>query len=151
MSSDGEDLSDGDDSGDGFMVGGEEVEDDDAEEEEVEGDRVARALHAGAAHDMVCMDSGCNRVILIDASEISEYTTAIRSFLRTAQVDARLKIEGRGKIGDCKILHIPGATANLMSTHSIVINQCQVIMGYDVDENVFWCEINCLKGEKIIA
>ena len=21
-------------------------------------------------------------------------------------------------------------------------------MGYDVDENVFWCEINCLKGEK---
>ena len=53
MSSDGEDLSDGDDSGDGFMVGGEEVEDDDAEEEEVEGDRVARALHAGAAHNMV--------------------------------------------------------------------------------------------------
>ena len=28
------------------------------EQEEVEGDRVARALHAGAAHDMVCMDSG---------------------------------------------------------------------------------------------
>ena len=103
------DLSDGDDSGDGFMVGGEE-EDDDAEQEEVEGDRVARALHAGAAHDMVCMDSGCNRVILIDAAEISEYTAAIRSFLRTAQVDARLKIEGRGKIGDCKILHIPGAS-----------------------------------------
>ena len=59
MSSDGEDLSDGDDSGDGFMVGG-EVEDDEDEHEEVEGDRVARALHAGAAHDMVCMDSGCN-------------------------------------------------------------------------------------------
>ena len=39
------------------MVGGEE-EDDEAEHEEVEGDRVARALHAGAAHDMVCMDSG---------------------------------------------------------------------------------------------
>ena len=112
MSSVGEDLSDGDDSGDEFMVNGEE-EDDDAEQEEVEGDRVARALHAGAAHDM---DSGCNRVILIDAAEISEYTAAIRSFLRTAQVDARLKIDGRGKIGDCKILHIPGATANLMFT-----------------------------------
>ena len=52
MSSDGEDLSDGDDSGDGFMVGG-EVEDDEAEHEEVEGDRVARALHAGAALDLV--------------------------------------------------------------------------------------------------
>ena len=77
----------------------------------MEGDRVARALHARVSLDLVCMDSGCNRVILIDADKISEYTAAIRSFLRTAQADARLKIEGRGKIGDCKILHIPGATA----------------------------------------
>ena len=146
MSSDGEDLSDGDDSADGFMVGG-EVEEIEDEHEEVEGDRVARALQTGAALDLVGIDSGCNRVILLDADVISEYIAAIKSFLRTAQAEARLKIEGRGKIGDCSVLHIPGATANLMSTKSIVINQCQVILGYDSDDNVFWREINCLKGE----
>ena len=48
------------------MVGG-EVEDDEDEHEEVEGDRVARALHAGAALDLVCIDFGGNRVILLDA------------------------------------------------------------------------------------
>ena len=128
MSSDGEDLNDGDDSGDGFMVGG-EVEDDEAEHEEVEGDRVSQALHAGASLDLVCMDSGCNRVILIDADGISEYVAAIRSFLRTAQAAARFEIAGQGKIGECPVLHIPGATANLMSTKSIVQQQCQVLFG----------------------
>ena len=119
MSNDGEDLSDGDDSGNGFMVGG-EVECEEAdEEEEVGGDRVARALHAGAQLDLVCIDSGCNRVILVDADGVDEYVTATNKFLRTAQADARLKIQGRG---DCPILHIPAATANLMSTRSIVKN-----------------------------
>ena len=102
MSSDGKDLSDGDDSGDGFMVGGEvEYEEADEEEEEVEGDRVARALHAGAQLDLVCIDSGCNRVILVDASEIAEYIAAINSFMRTAQAAAKLTIEGRKKNGSC--------------------------------------------------
>ena len=84
MSSDVEDLSDGDDSGDGFMVGG-EVEDDEEEQEEVEGDRIARALHAGASPDLVCIDSECNRVLLFDAEGISEYIAAIRSFLHASR------------------------------------------------------------------
>ena len=39
-----------------------------------------------------------------------------------AQAEAQLVIAGRGKIGKCSVLHIPTTTANLMSTHSIVIN-----------------------------
>ena len=89
MSSDGEDLSDRDDSGDGFMVGGEvECEEADEEEEVVGGDRVARVLHAGAQLGLVCIYSGCNRVILVDADEVDEYVTATNKFLRTAQADA---------------------------------------------------------------
>ena len=52
MSSNGEDLSDGDDFGDGFMVSG-DVEDDE-EDTEVEDTRVVRALMAGANREMVC-------------------------------------------------------------------------------------------------
>jgi len=64
MSSDGEALSATDDSADGFMVGG-EVEDEEAELEEVEGNRVDLAMRVEAALELVCVDSGCNRVILV--------------------------------------------------------------------------------------
>ena len=131
------------------MVGGEVECDEAEEEEEVEGDRVARALHAGAQLDLVCIDSGCNRVILVDADEVDEYVTTTNKFLRTAQADARLKMEGRGNIGDCPILHISGATANLMSTRSIVKNDCLITFGYNDDDEVYWYEIECRKGREV--
>ena len=36
-----------------------------------------------------------------------------------------------------------------MSTNSIVLNQCRVEFGYDSDDNAYWCEINCHKGQKL--
>ena len=46
------------------------------------------------------------------------------------------------------MLHIPGATTNLMSTHSIAFNQCQIVLGYDEEDEVFWCEIICCRGKQ---
>ena len=86
MNSDGEDLSDTDDSGDGFMVGG-KYEEDEAEVEEVEGNKVAQAMHVESALELVCVDSGCNRVILVSADGVAYYRRATKSFLRTAQVE----------------------------------------------------------------
>ena len=70
------------------------------------------------------------------------------SFLRTAQAGANLVIVGRGHVGNNAVLHIPDATTNLMSTNSIVFNQCQIVLGFDEDEGVFWCEINCHRGRQ---
>ena len=106
MSSDGEDLSD-DYSSESNM----------AFEEFVGGERVGVALHAGARPNLVCIDTGCNRIILIDNNDIDDYREVIDAFLRNAQSEARLVIEGHGRIGESAVLHIPGATANLMSTH----------------------------------
>ena len=107
MSSDGEDLSDGDDSGERNMLWW---------EEEVEGERVGLAFQAAAAPELVCVDSGCNRLILVDATGVDDYAEVLNSFLRTAQATARLQIAGRGRIGTIAVKIIPGATANLMST-----------------------------------
>ena len=95
----------------------------------------------------MCVDSGCSRVILASKDGVAHYRRATKSFLRTAQVEGRLKIEGRGKIGTHDVLHVSGASANLMSTRSIVLNQCRVEMGYDSDENLFWCEIVFQRSE----
>ena len=139
MSSDGEDLSDGDNSSESNMVWW---------EEEVEGEKVGLAFQAAAAPELVCLDSGCNRLILVDATGVDDYAAVLNSFLRTAQATARLQIAGRGRIGKIAVMIIPGATANLMSTNSIVINQCQITFGYDSDDEVYWCEITCEKGKK---
>ena len=132
------DLSDGNNSSESYM----------AFEEFVSGHRVGVVLHAGARPNLVCIDTGCNRIILIDNHDIDDYKVAIDAFLRTVQAEALLVREGHGRIGENAVLHIPGATANLLSTHSIVINQCQIILGYDEDDKVFWREIECLKGRQ---
>ena len=71
------------------------------------------------------------------------------SFLATAQAGANLVIVGRGRVGNNAVLHIPGATTNLMSTHAIVFNQCQIVLGYDEENEVFWCEISCHRGRQV--
>ena len=73
MSSDGEDLSDGDNSSESNMVF----------EEFEGGHRVGMAMHAGASPDLVCEDTGCNRVILIDMDDMVDYQPAIDAYLRT--------------------------------------------------------------------
>ena len=94
------------------------------------------------------MDTGCNRIILIDKNDIVDYQDAIDSFLRTAQADAQLVIAGRGKIGDCSVLHIPTATANLMSSRSIVINRCRIELGQYAEGDELYCCIYCNIGHE---
>ena len=65
MSANGEDLSDGDNSSESNMVWG--------HEEYVGGQRVGAAMQAGPRPDLVCMDSGCNRIILVDLNDMTNY------------------------------------------------------------------------------
>ena len=112
------------------------------------GHRVGMAMHAGASPDLVCEDTGCNRVILIDMDDMVDYQPAINAYLRTAQSQAQLTIAGRGMIGECSVLHIPAASANLMSSKSIVEKECQIIIGQDVDSGRFHREIVCRIDKK---
>ena len=137
MSSDGEDLDSGDDSAESYMLW----------EEEINGERVGVALQAAAVPDLVCVDSGCNRVILVEADDIMEYVEAINSFLRTAQAVARLQIAGRGRIGVTSVMHIPGATAILMSTKSIIRSECGIEIDNLNGQDYFI--INCYKNVDI--
>ena len=97
----------------------------------VGGQGVGVALQAGRP-DLVCVDTGCNRIVLVDLNDIVNYLEEPEnSFLRTAQAGANLVIVGRGRVGNNAVLHILGATENLMSTHSIVFNKCRIVLGYD--------------------
>ena len=64
-------------------------------EEEVEGERVGRTFQAAAAPELVCLDSGCNRLILVDATGVDDYAAVLNSYLRTAQATARFQIVDR--------------------------------------------------------
>ena len=87
--------------------------------------------------------------ILVDLNDIDDYEEEPpNSFMCTVQAGANLVIIGRGRIGNNSVLYIPDATTNLMSTNSIVFNQCQIILGYDEEDEVFWCEIKCQKGRQ---
>ena len=134
MSSDGEDLRDGDNSSEGYMLW----------EEEVDRQRVRLASQAAAALELVCIDSGCNRLILMDAEGVDDHAAALNSYLRTAQATARLQIVGRGRIGTSAVMIIPDATANLMSTKSISANQCSIEFG-ELDGD-YYCAIHCHRG-----
>ena len=69
------------------------------------GDRVGVALHAGAQPDLVCIDTGCNRIVLVDLNDIDDYEEEPEnSFLRTTQAEARLVIVGRGRVGNNAVL-----------------------------------------------
>ena len=111
--------------------------------------RVGVAMQAGERPDLVCINTGCNRIVLVDLNDIYDYQEETsNSFLRTVQAGANLVIVGRGHVENNAVLYIPDATTNLMSSNSIVFNKCQVVLGYDEDDKVFWCEIICQKGRQ---
>ena len=116
--------------------------------EEYEGDRrISIAFLAGAGNDWICIDSGCNRLILIDPNGILYYVGISNGYLRTAQNDGRLTIMGRGVIGVCQnVLHCPDAAANLMPASLIAMCGATVKLGATGPriEDVF-CEIECIR------
>ena len=123
MSSDGKEVSDSNDSAEAHMVWFEEVEDD---------LRVVIALQTIVNLELVCIDSGANRLILVLSDYFRNYVPVHNSTLRTANSDEQagsLRIGGRGLVGNRPAIHVPTATANLMNTDSIVDQECKIEMG----------------------
>ena len=109
---------------------------------------------------LVCVDAGCNRLVLIDSSDMEYYLPAAAgSSLRTAQSGNHLVILGRVTIGRWNnVLHCPDASANLMLTYLITRAGATVLFGSDgpnCDQN--YCDIRCVHpavrggGEKTIS
>ena len=96
----------------------------------------------------VCIDSGSNQVILTSSCGIAEFLDAINAYLRTAQAGAQLVIAGRGRIGNARVLHVPDASANLISTRALNLSGAKVIFGAtDPDDpTTLYCEIVCTRG-----
>ena len=101
-------------------------------EEEWEGNtRISMAnmtiFHDEDKNEWVCIDSGSNQVILTSSCGISEFLDAINAYLRTAQAGAQLVIASRGLIGNARVLHVPNASANIISTRALNSSGAKVI------------------------
>ena len=95
--------------------------------------------------DWVCIDSGTNKLILMDNSGWNTYLGVIDEFLKTASEGGKLAIEGRGKIGVCDdALHCPNTSANLIPVD--LINMCGTTITFGMhhpnDPATRYCEIN---------
>ena len=88
MNSDGEDLHQSDGSAESFMV----------RYEAWKGDKIAIAFNVQFKDmsDWVCIDSGTNKLILMNNSGWNSYTHVVDEFLKTASEGGQLAIEGRG-------------------------------------------------------
>ena len=94
--------------------------------EELDGVRVDAAFNAQVAPDLVCIDSGCNKIVLQlpPDRDVSTYVVAVGRALRTASAGSSLAIAGTGVIDNSngsitEFRHCPDATANLMPTLAI--------------------------------
>ncbi len=100
--------------------------------EMLRGERVDAAFATVVGPDLVCVDSGCNKIILMNVPENQDgRTTYVESvaaddpYLVTAAANGRLDIAGAGVFYNNEDVkheykHCPEATANLMPTMVIV-------------------------------
>ena len=58
-----------------------------------------------------------------------------------------MRIAGRGIIGESSVLHVPRASANLMSSKSIVEKGSRIVFG-QTDSGRVYCEIICIHGRQ---
>ena len=144
MNSDGEDLDHSDGSAESYMV----------RYEVWKGDKIAVAFNVQFKdmRDWVCIDSGTNKLILMDNSGWNTYHGVIDEFLKTASEGGKLAIEGRGKIGVCDdALHCPNASANLIPVD--LINMCGTTITFGMhhpnDLATRYCEIQTARKKKI--
>ena len=138
MNSDGEQTEDSDSSFLGFV------------DEYLDGVKVDLALHANMPSDMVCIDSGCNRLVLIQLDDITEYQVAINRTLGTVDASAILIVAGTGKLGICaEAMQVLGSAANLLPTDLMGDAQCSVEFGKFEDE--YYCHIKCHRGVNAIS
>ena len=104
--------------------------------------------------DYVCIDSGTNKLILMSADEIEQYTSSPNTFLLTAEEGGKVEVRGRGAIGVCEdVLHCPGVSANLISTDIISLCGGKITMGArrPKDRKSLYCEIDltCRPSERL--
>ena len=75
------------------------------------------AFHANMPVDMVCIDSGSNRLVLLENDGMTGYQQVHGRTLGTIQASAALVIEGVGRLGILpNAMHVPKASANLLPT-----------------------------------
>ena len=72
--------------------------------------------------EMTCIDSGTNRLILMENTNWDTYRHVNNEYLRTAAEGGSLAIIDRGSIGQCRdVLHFSVTSANLIPTYLINI------------------------------
>ena len=106
--------------------------------EMLKGVNVDAAFATITGPDLVCVDSGCNKIILMDVPEDQNGQTTYElseegsdNYLVTAAANGRLDIAGQGVLdNDNGVTHVykhcPGASAHLMPT--IVISRAHAII-----------------------
>jgi hypothetical protein len=121
----------------------------------LKGVRVDAAFATAVGPDLVCVDSGCNKIILMAVPENQNgRTTYVESvaeddpYLVTAAANGRLDIAGAGVFDNNEGVrhvykHCPGASANLMPT--LVISRAMAItqIGWDEDRRCEYMIIAC--------
>ena len=85
--------------------------------------------------EWVCVDSGSNQIVLKSSAGLEDFIAAVNAYLKTAQAGAELSIAGRGRIGKARVLHVPDASANLMSTNAMTLCGVNVFFGADNPED----------------
>jgi len=111
----------------------------------LDGERIGLALHANMKADMVCIDSGSNRLVLISCEDVTEYVPVHGRTLGTINSADSLKVEGIGKLGICEAaMHVPNASANLLPTD--VMSDAGCTTSFGKEDDVYYCDINCHLG-----
>ncbi len=89
-------------------------------DEILDGELVGPAFAAIVGPDLICVDTGCNKIILIDKPEdqngLTTYALQERCYIVTATADGRLVIAAQGIFDNDKgnmteYKHCPGASA----------------------------------------
>ena len=118
---------------------GEQTEDSDSslpcleEFEFLDGVKVELAFHANMSVDMVCIDSGSNRLVLLENDGMTGYQQVHGRTLDTIQAAAALIIEGIGSLGICSsAMHVPEASANLLPTVSNLVKAKATILRHQM-------------------
>ena len=141
MNSDGEQTEDSDNSYPCF----EAIDYIDGVRVELKGVKVALAFSARMQPDMVCIDSGSNRLVLIEQLGITDYVLTPKRTLGTINSADALKVQGIGQFGIAELaMHVPTASANLIPIDLMSDAECVVSFGKQDDD--YYCNIKCHLG-----
>jgi len=122
--------------------------------EYLRGKEVGAAFSAIVGPELVCIDTGCNKLILINIPDLTlsiTYEPQEDRWILTASNNGRLDIAGQGFFDNdegkpnslTEYRHCPEATANLMPSSAITKYGSRIMIGFDSVNNVEWMRIIC--------